>query len=80
MSTRESRDAQQDRALIALLRALPEDRLERVLAGAGVEPEKLPGRAGDNRRCSECGYGYLQCRARDGKVLDLAERHEWSPR
>lgn len=71
--TRESRDARQDSALVSLLQALPEDRLDRVLAGIGIEAGRKP-KATDDRRCTVCGRGYVGCRAAD-RVGD----HEWSP-
>lgn len=72
--TRQSRDARQDQALVNLLRALPEDRLERILAGCGVDPERMPSRKADDRHCDVCGYGYVRCRAAD----PLGD-HDWTP-
>lgn len=77
----ESRDSRQDRALVMLLEALPEQRLELILAELGVEPEKVAEastRRKDDRRCQICGYGYLRCRAINEKAPPGSE-HDWSP-
>lgn len=71
--TRESRDARQDRAILALLQALPTDRLEGILAELGIEPERRE-RATDPRRCDVCGKGYRACRS-----ADPLNDHEWTP-
>lgn len=74
--TRESRDARQDRAIVALLQALPEDRLAHVLAEVGIEQEKRDqaAKAADPRRCDVCGLGYVRCRA-----ADPLNDHSWTP-
>lgn len=71
-----SRDARQDAALIALLKALPEARLARILAE--LVPEVTPQRieaATDPRRCGICGRGYVGCRK-----ADVNGDHEWTPK
>lgn len=63
-TTSKTLEAQQDRALIALLLALPDHRRELVLAGVGVQPEQQPTKRRDDL-CDICGLGYLRCRAAD---------------
>lgn len=77
-TAKQSQNARHDHAIVLLLQALPDDRLESILVELGVEPEKLPGKARtDDRRCQECGYGYIRCRAIDEKA---PEKHDWTPR
>lgn len=59
--------------MVALLQALPEDRLENVLSGLGIAPERRE-KAKDERRCSICSFGYVRCRA-----ADVNGDHEWTP-
>lgn len=74
----ESRETRQDRGIVLLLQALPEDRLERVLEALGIEPERRAEARKDPRRCAVCGNGYLRCREIDALAPD--DHHEWSPR
>lgn len=75
----ESREARQDSALVALLEALPPDRLARVLRYLGIEPDTADkaSRKRDDRRCLVCGHSYVTCREIDSKSPD--DHHEWSP-
>lgn len=77
---RQSSESRQDNALVALLEALPPERLSRVLTGLGIEPERVEAATHkpDDRRCLVCGHGWVRCRALDGKS-PLEDRHEWSP-
>lgn len=70
----ESRDHRQDRALVMLLQALPQERLERILLDLGLTPEKVAGMRRDTRRCDTCGLGYPLCRER------WEDDHEWTPK
>lgn len=76
----QSRDARQDLALVALLEALPEDRLARVLTGLGIETEKIAAaeRKRDLRRCKECDQPFVRCRALDERA-PADEKHDWTP-
>lgn len=75
-----SRDALQDLALVQLLQALPEDRLERVLTGLGIAPEKVETvtHRPDYRRCKVCGLSFVRCRALDEKS-PTDDQHAWTP-
>lgn len=77
----ESRESRQDTALVQLLQALPPERLERVLIGLGLAPDKVQDAAHkpDPRRCKTCSHGYVRCRQMDEKVTDPLARHEWTP-
>lgn len=76
----ESREHRQDRALVMLLQALPDERLERVLSDVGVSPERLAEAKArqDNRYCQICGLRYPKCRAMD-EAAPIGEGHDWTP-
>lgn len=76
----ESRERRQDRALVLLLQALPEDRLDTILAEVGVSPERVAEAKArrDDRYCQECGLRYPKCRAIN-EAAPVGERHEWKP-
>lgn len=76
-------DASVDAALVVILKALPPERLAGILDTLGVPVRDVHGAlaasaAGDARRCTECGNGYVRCRAIDAKAPPT-ERHEWKP-
>ena len=71
---RQSREATQDAALVAFLRALPEQRLEGILEALGVVTEHVAPRA-DPRRCLHCGKGYVAHQ----KIVELGDPHAWHP-
>lgn len=75
----QSREARQDLALVTLLQALPEDRLNRVLTGLGITEERIERiQKPDARRCKVCGLGFVRCRSLDEKA-PADDRHLWSP-
>lgn len=64
------------KALLDLLQALPDDMLAEVLAGLGVEPDKRPERARDDRRCRICGGRWPRHEALASRPDD---GHPWEP-
>lgn len=71
-----SRQAAQVAALVDLLKAQPEDTLAAVLDGLGITQERRPEGYQDNRRCRECGNGWVRHKA----LADHpADGHDWDP-
>lgn len=73
---RQSRDARQDAALVQLLKALPEERLDGILEALGVlaEDREAGERKRDPRRCNYCGEKWLR-----HKALAEHDGHDWDP-
>jgi hypothetical protein len=74
-----SRDLRQDEAIIALLRALPEERLERIIAEVAPRRRELVAPARDNRYCTICGKRYPHCRALYGPEGTIPNDHDFAP-
>lgn len=73
---RQSREAVQDAALVQLLRALPEERLDGILIALGVTAEKAVEKL-DPRHCQICGQQWLKHK----RLVELEgdDPHAWEP-
>lgn len=70
-----SREAVQDAALVQLLKALPEERLNGILVALGVTAEKVE--TLDPRHCKICGKKWLGHK----RLVELEgdDPHAWEP-
>lgn len=63
-------------ALVDLLQAQTDDTLTAVLDGLGIAQERRPERHQDNRRCRECGNGWVR---HNVLAAQPSDGHAWDP-